>query len=97
MKITVIGTGNMGSAFAKQLSAAGHTVRITGRDLEKAKTVAAPFANVSACAAADALGDSEAVIVATAYPDAAKALQNLGDLTDKVVIDITNPMPTSWR
>ncbi|WP_286903199.1 NADPH-dependent F420 reductase [Vreelandella sedimenti] len=96
MKITVIGTGNMGSAFAKQLSAAGHTVRITGRDLEKAKTVAAPFANVSACAAADALGDSEAVIVATAYPDAAKALQNLGDLTDKVVIDITNPMSADF-
>jgi len=30
MKITVIGTGNMGSAFAKQLSSAGHIVRITG-------------------------------------------------------------------
>jgi predicted dinucleotide-binding enzyme len=34
--------------------------------------------------------------VATAYPDAAKALQNLGDLTDKVVIDITNPMSADF-
>lgn len=96
MKITVIGTGNMGSAFAKQLDAAGHTVRITGRDLEKAKSVAAPFTNVSAYSAAEALGDSEVVIVATAFPDAAAALQSLGDLTGKVVIDITNPLSADY-
>jgi predicted dinucleotide-binding enzyme len=96
MKITVIGTGNMGSAFAKQLDAAGHTVRITGRDLEKAKTVAASFANVSAYSAAEALGDSEVVIVATPFPDATAALRGLGDLTGKVVIDITNPLSADY-
>jgi predicted dinucleotide-binding enzyme len=96
MKITVIGTGNMGSAFAKQLDAAGHTVRITGRDLAKANNVAEAFANVSAYSAAQALGDSEVVIVATAFPDAATALQSLGDLTGKVVIDITNPLSADY-
>lgn len=96
MKITVIGTGNMGSAFAKQLSAAGHTVRITGRNLEKAKTVAEPFSNVSAYPAEDALGDSDIVVVATAYQDAAAALQSLGDLAGKVVIDITNPLSADY-
>lgn len=96
MKITVIGTGNMGSAFAKQLDAAGHTVRITGRDLAKANNVAETFANVSAYSAAQALGDSEVVIVATAFPDAAAALQSLGDLTGKVVIDITNPLSADY-
>lgn len=96
MKITVIGTGNMGSAFAKQLDAAGHTVRITGRDLAKANTVAEAFANVSAYSAAQALGDSEVVIVATAFPDAAAALQSLGDLNGKVVIDITNPLSADY-
>jgi hypothetical protein len=96
MKITVIGTGNMGSAFAKQLDAAGHTVRITGRDLAKANNVAEAFANVSAYSAAQALGDSEVVIVATAFPDAAAALQSLGDLNGKVVIDITNPLSADY-
>lgn len=96
MKITVIGTGNMGSAFAKQLDAAGHTVRITGRDLAKANNVAEAFANVSAYSTAQALGDSEVVIVATAFPDAAAALQSLGDLTGKVVIDITNPLSADY-
>lgn len=96
MNITVIGTGNMGSAFAKQLDAAGHTVRITGRDLEKAQAVAAAFTNVSAYAAAQALGDSDVVIVATAFPDATAALQSLGDLAGKVVIDITNPLSADY-
>jgi len=96
MKITVVGTGNMGSAFAKQLSAAGHTVRITGRDINKATALAAQFENVSAYPAAEALGDSEVVVVATAYEDAAKALQSLGALAGKVVIDITNPLSADY-
>lgn len=96
MKITVIGTGNMGSGFAKQLSAAGHSVRLTGRDIAKAKALADQFANVSAYPAAEALGDSEVVVVATAYADAASALQSLGNLTGKIVIDITNPLSADY-
>jgi predicted dinucleotide-binding enzyme len=96
MKITVIGTGNMGSAFAKQLSKAGHTVRITGRDIDKAKALAEQFPNVTAYVASEALGDSDVVVVATAYCDAAQALQSLGDLTSKVVIDITNPLSADY-
>lgn len=96
MKITVLGTGNMGSAFTKQLSSAGHIVRVTGRDIDRAKALAAQFDNVSAYSAAEALGDSDVVVVATAYEDAAKALQGLGDLTGKVVIDITNPLSADY-
>ncbi len=96
MKITIIGTGNMGSAFAGQLSRAGHIVRITGRDFGKTQAMAEPLANVTAYVAAEALGDSEAVIVATSYQDAVTALQSLGDLTGKVVIDITNPLSADY-
>jgi len=96
MKITVVGTGNMGSAFAKQLSSVGHIVRITGRNIDKAKTLAAQFDNVSAYPATEALSDSDIVVVATAYEDANKALQSLGDLTGKVVIDITNPLSADY-
>ena len=68
MNITLIGTGNMGSAFAQQLSQFGHHVRITGRDLDKAHALAAQHQNVEAFAADQALGQNEVVIVATAYP-----------------------------
>jgi hypothetical protein len=96
MKVTVIGTGNMGSAFLKQLAKAGHSVRITGRDLAKAQALAAGQANVTAAAPATALGDSDAVIVATGYADAVPALRALGDLRNKVVIDITNPLTADY-
>lgn len=96
MKITVVGTGNMGSGFAKQLSNAGHTVRITGRDLSKAQAVADQYPNVTAHPAAEALADSDAVILATAYEDAVTALNSLGDVTGRVVIDITNPLSADY-
>ena len=42
MNVTVIGSGNMGSGFVKQLKKAGHDVRVTGRNAEKAQKLAAP-------------------------------------------------------
>lgn len=96
MNITVIGSGNMGSAFTRQLSWAGHKVRITGRDLSKAQALANQYPQVEAYPAAQALGDSEVVIVATAYADAIEALRSLGDLSGKVVIDITNPLTPDY-
>ena len=39
MKVTVIGAGNMGSAFVKQLTRAGHQVSVTARDSAKAAQV----------------------------------------------------------
>ena len=40
MKVTLIGSGNMGSALATQISKAGHTLVITGRNTDKAKELA---------------------------------------------------------
>lgn len=98
MKITVIGAGNMGSAFVKQLSRAGHQVSVTARHSEKAKALAAANVGVSAVAIGDgdAAASSEVFILATGYGDAVDALQSVGDLTGKVVIDITNPLTADY-
>src|SRR5690348_6720921 len=96
MSITLIGTGNMGSALAKQLTRAGHAVRITARDLAKAQALAAANPGAVAAASADALAGSDVVIVATGYADAVPALRSLGSLTGKVVIDITNPLTADF-
>lgn len=92
MNITVIGAGNMGASFVKQLSKAGHTVKVTARDLAKAEAVAAQYDNVTAVAGDNAANGSDIVITATAYKDAVFALQTAGNLNGKVVIDITNPL-----
>ena len=44
------------------------------------------------CTPKDSVRDASAVIIATAYADAIPALQSVGSLVDKVVIDITNPL-----
>ena len=96
MKITVIGAGNMGSAFVKQLHGAGHSVKITSRDHAKAATLAAQFAGVQAVATHGAADDADAVVLAAGYADAATALASLGNLAGKIVIDITNPLTTDY-
>jgi predicted dinucleotide-binding enzyme len=96
MKITIIGAGNMSSGLVKQLSKAGHEIRVTARDLTKAQALADAHQRVTAVPAAQALGNSDVVIVATGYADAVPALQSLGNLTGKVVIDITNPLTADY-
>jgi predicted dinucleotide-binding enzyme len=96
MKVTIIGAGNMSSGLVKQLSQAGHQIRVTARNQDKAQTLAALHKNVTAVAANEALADSDAVIVATGYADAVPALQALGDLRGKIVIDITNPLTADY-
>jgi predicted dinucleotide-binding enzyme len=96
MNITILGAGNMGSALTKQLTRAGHAVRITGRDLKKAQAVAANNPGAKAFPASEILAGSDVVILATGYDDAVHALRSLGSLEGKVVIDITNPLTADY-
>lgn len=96
MKITVIGTGSMGSAFVKQLTGAGHQVSVTARDGGKAARLAASHPGATAVAIGGAAAGADAVILATGYADAVAALQAVGDLQGKVVIDITNPLTADY-
>lgn len=96
MNVLVIGAGNMGSAFVKQLSAAGHRVSVTARDADKAASVAAQYANAKAVPAASAAEGQDVVVLATGYGDAVVALQSVGNLQGKVVVDITNPLTADY-
>jgi 8-hydroxy-5-deazaflavin:NADPH oxidoreductase len=97
MNITILGAGNMGSAFVKQFTRAGHNVRVTARSAEKAAAVAAANPGAVALPPSEALGDSTVVIVATGYQDAVPALKSLGSLAGKVVIDVTNPLSADYK
>lgn len=96
MNITLVGAGNMGAAFVKQLTAVGHQVRVTARDMSKAQALASAHMGATAALPAEALGDSQVVIVATGYVDAVLALKSLGSLEGRVVIDITNPLTADY-
>ena len=97
MKVLVIGAGNMGSAFVKQLSAAGHSVRVTARNTEQATALAAQYAGAQAVPAAQAAYGQDVVVLATGYADAAAALQSVGVQAGQVVVDITNPLTADYK
>jgi predicted dinucleotide-binding enzyme len=96
MNILIIGAGNMGAALVKQLSRAGHRITITARSQEKAQALAQQHSNTVAVHANGAAEGVDAVIVATGYADAVPALQAVGNLQGKVVIDITNPLTPDY-
>ena len=96
MNITIIGAGNMGSAFAKQLARAGHQITIASRDNAKAAQVAAAHQGAKAVTLAGAATGADAIVLATGYDSAVAALQAGGELQGKVVIDITNPLTPDY-
>jgi predicted dinucleotide-binding enzyme len=96
MKVTVIGAGNMGSAFVRQLVLAGHQVSVTARDAAKAAQVAAAHPGTTAVAPAGAARGADVVVLATAYADAAAALQTAEVQPAQTVIDITNPLTADY-
>lgn len=93
MKIGIIGAGNMGSAFAKRLAAAGHEVNITAQDVSHAEQAASvATGNVRAVPTDQVAADTDVLIVATPYGAAADALREAGNVEGRTVIDITNPL-----
>ncbi|MFM2059781.1 MAG: hypothetical protein RLY71_4166 [Pseudomonadota bacterium] len=96
MKVTVIGAGNMGSAFVRQLVKAGHHVSVTARDTAKAASVAAANPGASAVPAAGAAHGADVVVLATGYADAVPALRAADVQPQQTVIDITNPLTADY-
>ncbi|MBS1184264.1 MAG: oxidoreductase coenzyme F420-dependent [Proteobacteria bacterium] len=94
MKVSVIGTGNMGRGFAARLVKAGHSVGLVGRDGAKAAEVAKAVGAV-AVSARDA-AKAEVIVLAVPYGNAVDALTALGDIKGRVVIDLTNPLTADY-
>jgi predicted dinucleotide-binding enzyme len=93
MRVGIIGAGNMGSAFARRLSAAGHDVVIASSDIEDARKVATSTgSSVRAVPQEQLAENAEVVIAATPFPNQVDALRASGKLDGKPVIEISNPV-----
>jgi predicted dinucleotide-binding enzyme len=93
MKVGIIGAGNMGSAFARRLSAAGHDVFIASRNIEDARKVATSVGARVRAVPQERLADSaDLVIAATPYAQQADALRASGRVEGKPVVEISNPL-----
>lgn len=96
MKISIIGAGNMASAFVKQLHRAGHQVKVASRDSAKADSLAEQYAGVQSVPMQNIASEADAIVLATGYGDAIAALQRANIQPGQTVIDITNPMTADY-
>lgn len=98
MKVAVIGTGNMGAAFVRTLAAAKVDVVVGHRDPAKAATLAQEIGgHVEATGIANAVKIADIVILALPYTAVADAVKAAGDVTGKVLIDISNPISADYK
>lgn len=90
MRIGVVGTGNMGSGFARALKDT-HEVWLASRDAERGKRAADETGATGGGSYADVIPDADVVILAVPWGAVDETLPQLGDLSGKVLVDITNP------
>jgi predicted dinucleotide-binding enzyme len=92
MKIGVIGAGNVGTAIARRLIPRGHQVMLSySRDAAQLQARAAAFA-ATAGTAAEAVRFAQVVAITVPWSSIDDALEQAGDLSDKVVWDCTNAL-----
>lgn len=98
MNVAIIGTGNMGAGIARLLASKGLKVAIGSRDPAKAAKLAEEIgagAQGGGIAAAAKLAD--VVILAVNYPVVAETIRVAGDLSGKVLVDISNPITADYK
>jgi predicted dinucleotide-binding enzyme len=102
MNVTIIGAGNMARGIASRLVEGGHAVLLVDRDWQKANSLAADLnqgkkgSTVEVASLERALANP---IVVLALPFAAArefAGAHAVKLTEKIVVDITNPINATY-
>ncbi len=93
MTIAIIGTGNMGRALAERLAEAGEEVVLASRDAGRARSIASEIGpKVRGCGLEEVGGEADLLVLAVHYAKAADVLAKIGDLSGKVIVDMSNPV-----
>lgn len=97
MNIAIIGSGNVGGALAQQWIKAGHTVLIgakfplSDKNLKLASQIGEDrFATIE-----NAVKQCEVVLIATPPAAIFEVIEQMGDVSNKVIIDATNSVMKS--
>ncbi len=100
MNVTLLGAGSMARGIATRVIAGGTDVQILGPDAAKAAQLADELNSPVGHASSGAIGDpiaAEIVILALPYPAVRETLERYdGQLGDKIIVDITNPLNDSF-
>ncbi|MDA1279972.1 MAG: NAD(P)-binding domain-containing protein [Chloroflexi bacterium] len=94
MRIAAIGSGSVGTGLAKAWSALGHTVVIGSRSPESERVAALVSGignGVTAAGLASSVADADVIVLAVPWGAAEASITAIGDLSNRVIIDATNP------
>jgi 8-hydroxy-5-deazaflavin:NADPH oxidoreductase len=98
MTIAVIGTGNMGAGFVRELVGRGADVIIGARDATKAEALATELGvRPRVASVAAAVQAADVVLLALPYDAIAPTLRGLQGLDGKVLIDLSNPVTPDFQ
>lgn len=105
MHIAIIGTGNVGGALATQWARKGHHIHLGVQDTNKFKGQGLmELPNIDVQYIREAVGKSEVVLIATPPVAIFDIIDQMGDVSGKVIIDATNsvmkkpdPYPTVFH
>ena len=96
MRIAIIGAGNvggtLGAAWARR---AGHEIAFGVRNpgAEKTQALLSKIGGKARAAApADAAASADFIVLTTPWPQAETAIRSLGNVSDKIILDATNPL-----
>lgn len=92
MKIAIIGSGNVGGALAQQWVKAGHTVLIGVKFplSEKNIKLATKIGEDRFASIENAVKQSEVILIATPPTVIFEVIEQMGNVSDKILIDATN-------
>jgi len=93
--VAVIGTGDMGDSLGPRVAALGYRVVYGSRspDSEKVQALVRKTpGNASAATQAEAAAEGDIVLLLVPWPAMETVAQSLGDLTGKIVVDVSMPL-----
>lgn len=97
MRIAVIGAGGIGSALAALFSRHGHSVVLGSRHPERLTGLLREIAGATATTVQNAAQEADVVCICVPWEHLSETLDRLGDLSGKLVMDVSNPETTDGR
>jgi len=92
MNIVIVGAGNVGRALGSSWRKAGHKVTVAVRDPAAPKVAELKQQGFGIAAMKDAAAAGEVIVLTVPWPALTQAVQSLGPLSGKIIIDATNPL-----
>lgn len=97
MRIAILGAGNVGGGLAAAAVRAGHTVVVSARSTESARTAASAAGAQAADSNVEAVRGAEIVVLAVPHAAVAGIAAELAEVVaDTVVVDSTNPLNDTY-